>query len=97
MIIKSEDMIGRIFRANPLDNGERHQEYIVKCINDNFDKLENSPERIKLCSFNNDSMKISFHIMASLITLTRMKKIWGMETTTHKSTRGTSANNPSIL
>ena len=55
MIIQPEDMIGSTFLGSPLDNGERHQARIVKCIDAHRDKVESNPQRIKfLCSFNNN-------------------------------------------
>ena len=54
MVIKPEDMIGRTFLANLLDNREQHRARIVKCIDNHHDKLENNHVHINfLCSFNN--------------------------------------------
>ena len=38
MIIEPEDMIGRTFLGESLDNRERHRAKIVKAIGDNNDK-----------------------------------------------------------
>ena len=54
MVIKPEDMVGRTFLTDALDNGERHRAHIVKAIEDHQENIEAHPERIKfLCSFNN--------------------------------------------
>ena len=49
------DLIGRTFLMDKLENGEQHPARIVKLINDHSYELENKPDRIKfLCSVNND-------------------------------------------
>ena len=54
MVMQPEDMIGRTFLTEPLDNGERHRAKIVKAIIDHKNNLTNDPDCIKfLCSFNN--------------------------------------------
>ena len=55
MIIEPEDMVGRTFLTDPLDNGEQHRARIVKAIEDHQENTEKHPERVKfLCSFNNE-------------------------------------------
>ena len=55
MVMKPEDMIGRTFLTDPLDNGEQHRARIVKAIEEHQDNITEHPDRIKfLCSFNNE-------------------------------------------
>ena len=55
MVMQPEDMIGRTFLTEPLDNGERRHTRIVKAIIDHKNNLTNDSDHIKfLCPFNND-------------------------------------------
>ena len=55
MVMHPEDLIGRTFLSEPMDNGERHSGRIVKAITEHKRDIANNPDRIKfLCSFNND-------------------------------------------
>ena len=54
-VIEPEDIVGRTFFTDPLDNGEQHRACIVKAIEDHQENTEKHPERVKfLCSFNNE-------------------------------------------
>ena len=64
MVMHPEDLIGRTFLSEPMDNGERHRGRIVKAITEHKKDIANNPDRIKfLCSFNNDEYEdiLAYH------------------------------------